>query len=269
MPESEIIRPPVAVRPLVSFLVLDYKKEQVTRDCLESIKNNAQFPREVIYLDNGSQEDYCWDFYKSGLCDILISKKQGDGGGFGQTDLIRYCRTPYFFFVQNDQKLQFILNQQVIDEFIDLLEKENYQCVDCNGDQSGGGVWTDRAHFMKTEIFNGLGPFPNGGPGRDEIPWNEEYLQKKFKELDYKIFHIRARLFSDEGKWSVRSSGDGIFEHRCDTKLLIVSKIPTYFDAVYPPLNEEEKAEILAGKWPVEGKIPIAWKPHSFKHWKD
>jgi len=253
----------------VSFLVLDFRKELETYDCLASIKKRALFPHKIIYLDNGGfDEKYPHELYKDELCDVLIRKKNGMGGGYGQTDLTRFCDTEYFFFVQNDQKLITNIHQENIDFFIKLLN-DGYHCIDLNGDQSRKNMWTDRAHFMKTSFFNSLGPFPNGGPGLDDIPWNEEYLSNKFRDNDYKIAHIQPLLFMDCGKWSVREAGDGIFRHRCDTKIMFVDKVPSYKTNVYPPLNDLEWDEIFSGNWPKEGKIPEEWEKHSFVYWKD
>src|ERR1041384_263136 len=130
-----------------SFLVLDFKKSQETFNCVESIKKPALFPYTTIYLDNGGfDEEYPNELYKKGLCDVLVRKKNGMGGGYGQTDLIRYCPTEYFFFIQNDQELILDITQENINWFIELLNN-GYSCIDLNGDQSRSGIWTDRAHF--------------------------------------------------------------------------------------------------------------------------
>jgi hypothetical protein len=148
------------------------------------------------------------------------------------------------------------------------LLNSGFHCVDLNGDQSGRGIWTDRAHLIETAFFNSLGPFPNGGPGNDAQKWNEQYLQQVFAEKNYRIAHVTPAVFSDRGKWSIREAGDGIFRHRCDEKGLHVVKQPTHRTEVYPPLNENEWQDMLAGKW-VNGTIPEAWKEHSFVCWKD
>ncbi len=250
----------------VSFLVLDFKKHLETLRCLNSIKLRALFPHKVIYLDNGSNDEYPNQLYNKGFCDVLIRKQNGMGGGYGQTDLIRFCDTEYFIFVQNDQQLAVDITEHTIKYLTEALDM-GYHCVDLNGDQSRRGVWTDRAHLMKTKIFNDLGPFPNGGPGLDNVKWNEQYLQEQFKEKNYKIFHAEI-YFTDEGKWSVRQAGDGLYEHRCDTKILNILKQPTYKTEVYPPFTDQEWETVLKGQW-VNGNIPEVWKQHSFKYWPD
>lgn len=175
--------------------------------------------------------------------------------------------------IQNDQELLYDIDERAFQTLIGLLEpggltNEPYHCVDLNGDQSNCGAWTDRAHLIKTDFFNGLGPFPNGGPGDDARPWNEAYLQRVFAERGYKIAHMKPALFADCGKWSVREAGGGIFKHRCDTKQMFVVRPPTYRSEIYPPFNDQEWSRALAGCW-VDGAIPEAWKAHSFTHWRD
>lgn len=253
----------------VSFLVLDFKKHLETLKCLTSIKTRALFPHKIIYLDNGGYgEEYPNQLYNKGFCDVIIRKQKGMGGGFGQTDLIRFCDTEYFIFVQNDQELIQDITEHTIKYFVDALNM-GYHCIDLNGDQSRRGFWTDRAHMMKTSVFNNLGPFPNGGPGLDSVPWNEEFLSNKFKELNYKIAHIQPLFFRDLGKWSIREAGDGLYNHRTDTKIMFIEKTPTYKTDVFPPFDPEDWALALSGNWPKEGKVPNLWKDNVFKCWPD
>lgn len=254
-------------KPLVSFLVLDFRKPKETKTCLESIKRYVQFPHKVIYLDNGSREGYPFDFHWDKLTDITILKQNGDGGGHGQTDLFRYSDTELSCFVQSDQYLYQPMTDKFLDSCIHILNN-GFHCIDLNGDQSGKGIWTDRAHMIKTKFFNDLGPFPNGGPGLDGVPWNEEYLQNKFKDNNYQIFHA-PQMFIDNGLISVRQSEHGgIFSHETDTKKLTVIKTPTKSNDIYPKLTPEEWDLVLAGKW-KNGTIPELSKPHSFviKQW--
>jgi hypothetical protein len=256
------------IKTKISYLILDFNKPQEGLNLLLSIQKFAKHDKEIVYLCNGGESDYAVDFYKKGLVDTLIIKKDGDGGGFGQSDLWRYCKTDYAFFIQVDHVLLREINQSIIDVFINLLDKENYKCIDLNGDQSNRDAWTDRAHFMRTSFFNSLSPFPNGGPGMDSIPWNEEYLGNIFKNNDYQIAHMDL-FFGDCGKWSIREAGDGLYKHRCDTKVLYVLKKPTYKTGVYPPFNDKEWNLCLNGDWPENGCIPESWKPHSFRVWSN
>ncbi len=258
------MNPHVVFGPELSVLVLDYKKPEETRACLESIREHVKVPHKVIYLDNGGANDYAWMYYaEDRLCDVLISKREGRGGGYGQTDLFRFCDTKYALFVQNDQLLMRDIDDQTF-SWLKTLINNGAHCIDLNGDQSRKGIWTDRAHMVETVFFNLLGPFPNGGPGNDAADWNEAHLQRIFRERDYKIAHVNPPFFADNGKWSVREAGDGLYKHRCDTKELWILKRPTQRTEVYPPFNDEEWARVFAGQW-VDGDIPATWKSHSFR----
>lgn len=258
---------------VISYLILDFNKPQESKNLLLSIHKHAKHKKQITYLCNGGASDYAYEYYKNGLIDNLIIKKNGDGGGFGQTDLWRYCKTKYAFFVQVDQVLINEINEDVISYFIELLNN-GFHCIDVNGDQSNRDRWTDRAHFMEVDFFNKIGDFPNGGPGLDAIPWNEEFLSIKFQENNYKIAHIEPLLFADCGKWSERQAGDGLFKHRCDTKQMWVIKTPSSKTEVYPPLSDSEWLDVLSNKWPVWGvdkigRIPEKWSQHSFRVWPD
>lgn len=255
---------------IVSFLVLDYKKEEETRLCLESIRHHAKIPHKIIYLDNGSNDGYVWKFFQEGLCDIIISKKRGYGGGVGQTDLFRFCDTKYAYFVQSDQILLYDITEDIQTKFIGYLEDGNAKCVDLNGDQSNRGVWTDRAHFINVDFFNSLVPFPNGGPGElHHLRWNENYLQEVFEKNNYLIMHGKPALFADNGIWTVRELPDGsIVKMKTDTKEVhwIVPPKERY---VFPELTDAELAQSIAGLW-INGTVPEIYlkRGDSFKHWK-
>lgn len=251
-----------------SFLVLDYKKEKETRECLESIKKHALFPHKIVLLDNGGGGDYCWNLYKEGLCDILISKRDGDGGGVGQVDLFRYCDTPYAYFVQNDQKLIRDITEDTNNKFIELL-KNGYKCVDLNGDQSHRGVWTDRAHFIDVNFFNSLSPYPLGGPGPlHHLRWNENYLQEVFSCNSHQIAHIGPLFFEDCGKLSIRKNPDGsVWEIRPDTKGVKLVSGPVREKYLFPEFTEKEWQFVLESQNWSEWKIPENLIKHSFHVW--
>jgi len=253
---------------LSSFLVLDYCKFEETWECLNSIKKNALFPHKTILLDNGGNSEYSWAFYKAGLCDTLITHKNGQGGGFGQTDLFRWCDTPYAYFIQNDQELIQQITEETNNRFIELL-KNGYKSVDLNGDQSMRGAWTDRAHFIETAFFNSLTPFPNGGPGPfHHLRWNENYLQEVFEKNNYKIAHVTPLFFKDCGKLSIRINPDGSkWEIRPDTKEVRLVNGPVKEKYVFPEFTDEEWSEVVKNQsWP-EWKIPSNLIKHSFHVW--
>lgn len=253
---------------LLSFLVLDFLKEEESRICLESLKRHVKIPCKIIYLDNGGRQKYSWSFIENDLCDVLISKKNGNGGGFGQTDLFRYCDTEFAIFLQNDQELIQDITEETNNKFIELLNN-GYKCIDLNGDQSRRGAWTDRAHFIDVKFFNSLAPFPNGGPGPfHHLRWNENYLQEIFQKNNYQIAHVGPLYFKDCGKNSIRANPDGsLWEIKPDTKGVKLSNGPVKEKYVFPEFTDEEWNEVLTSQnWP-DWKIPQNLIKHSFHVW--
>lgn len=253
--------------PTLTVAVLTFRKPTETRLCLQSLHVHLKVPATIVLLDNGGGLDYPVDLYREGLCDVLIVKREGQGGGVGQTDLFRWADTPYTLFVQSDQVMRHDLTPHLLDEAAQLLDT-GYQCIDFNGDQSNRGVWTDRAHLIKTDLFNSFAPFPNGGPGpRHADRWNENYLQQIFEDRQYRIAHIKPTLFADIGKWTVRENGGGLVRMRTDTKQVWWDAIPVRRD-VFPDHTDLEWETVLAGDWP-QGQTPDRYVEHAFKCWPD
>lgn len=255
-----------------TILVLDYNKPVESELLLNSIKAGCQFDYELIYLSNGGEQEYVFDFYKRGLIDKLIINKKNTGCGNGTVELFKHCSTKYAFYIQNDQILNCYITKKHIEGFINILENRyyNYRCVDLAGKQAGENNFSERAHFIDVDFYKNI---PKGienkygGPG----PFNynkyvEQYVQEFFKQNKCHVFHT-IPMFIDNGQTSIREIGDGKYIHTCDTKVLKVLKQPTYKTDVYPPLNDSEWECLLAGNWPPEGKIPEQWKAHSFKVW--
>jgi hypothetical protein len=252
----------------LSALVLDYRKEYETRLCLESLRQHLKVPCKIVYLDNGSNDSYPWSFYQEGLCDVLISKKVGMGGGHGQTDLFRWCDTQYALFIQSDQVLTRDITPDILKQMTDCLES-GARCVDLNGDQSQAGRWTDRAHLIDAKWFNSLAPFPNGGPGPlHELRWNENYLQEVFDKLGNPIVHVRPLFFADRGMTTVRETPcGGIVRMRTDTKAVEWLALPKK-PYIFPEHTEAEWQTVMSGNWRA-GTIPEIYlqRGDSFNHW--
>lgn len=255
---------------MVSFLVLDYKKPEETKKCLLSIKKYVQVPHEIIYLDNGSNDDYVWDFKKDGLADILISRSKNDGCGNSMERLYKNASFQYCFMLQSDQELITPITQPLVDNFISLLNS-SFGFIDLAGGQAGHGKYSDRFGFFNRDFYLSIYKGEEGklgGPGPFNYnKYTEQYIQEYFTSNFIKVYHFPS-FVRDNGKWSIREIGDGIYKHRTDTKELTVLKTPTYKTAVYPPLNDEEWNLVLTNQW-KNGTIPEEWKNHSFLYWKD
>lgn len=61
----------------VSFLILDFNKENESTQLVESIRKHVKFDKyEVIFLSNGGRQDYAVNLYQEGLIDKLILYKK-------------------------------------------------------------------------------------------------------------------------------------------------------------------------------------------------
>lgn len=256
----------------VSILVLDYEKPFESKLLLDSIKTGCQFDYELIYLSNGGEQNYVFDYYKQGVIDKLILNKKNNGCGNATVQLFDSCETDFAFYIQVDQILNSYITQKHIEEFIKILNNRyyNYRCIDLAGAQAGKNKYSERANFIDVNFYKSLpkgekGKYGGPGPYNDK-KYVEQYVQEYFEQNKCQIYHTLP-LFIDNGKTSIREIGDGKYIHTCDTKILKVLKTPTYKTEIYPPLNDSEWERLLAGNWPPEGKIPEQWIKHSFKVW--
>lgn len=257
----------------ISYLVLDYAKPFESRVCLESLREHSKFDHKVYFLCNGGlDQDYAYQYYKDGLIDVLIINKKNIGCGNSTVFLYDACDTDYAIYVQNDQQLKFDLTDGHIQYFINLLNYNNYACIDLAGAQGGKNRYSERASLMNVDFYKNIPKGEKrkyGGPGPfNYMRYVESYVQEYFEKNKLNIAHIDPAPFADLGKWSIREIGDGIYKHRCDTKQIYILQKPTYKTEVYPPFNDDEWEKVLNGEW-KDGDIPEEWKKHSFVFWKD
>jgi len=255
----------------VSILVLDYQRPEESRLCLQSIKNNCPIEHETIYTCNGGEnQDYAFQFYKEGLIDKLLINKQNNGGGFGTVQLVNDSFNKYILWIECDCEIGYKLDEDLLNKFIQALEN-GYSCIDLTGGICGQGNYSGRAFFMKRELYNSIPKDENGlygGPGPfNNVKYLEAFINEYFKKNNLKVAHIP--FVKDNGKWSIREIGDGIYKHRCDTKNLFIVKQPTFKTPEYPPFDDSDWELALSGNWPVEGKVPNIWKNNVFRVWPD
>ena len=254
----------------VSILVLDYSRPQETKLCLESIKNNCLINHEVIYCCNGGEnQSYANQFYKDGLVDKLLVNKNNNGGGFGTVQLINNSFNKYILWIECDCEIAYKLDGELLNKFIHALNN-GYSCIDLTGGICGRNNHSGRCFFMEREFYNSIKKDVNGlygGPGPyNHVKYLEAFINEYFKANNLNVAHIN--FIKDNGKWSVREIGDGIYRHRTDTKILEIIKKPTYKTEEYPPFSDTEWQIALKGEW-INGTIPEKWKIHSFKYWGD
>ncbi len=261
----------------VSVLVLDFLKPNETRLCLESIKKHCLFDKEVVYLNNGGDiQDYAWDFYKEGLVDRLIVNSENLGCGWGMEILHQNSNTEYSIMMQNDQFFHQDLSQENIFGLIQAFESHpDVGGISLAGYPAGENTYSDRCHLISSKFYLSIDKEMGGCGPLNHIKYSEQSVQEFFKKNNYKFLRTTRPFVTDNGVFSIREMQDGaLYRHRCDLKTLWVEKFPIKKTEIYPPLNDQEWEDMLNKNWPVwgkdkEGRIPEAWREHSFRVWPD
>ena len=211
--------------PLVSILVLDFKKPEETKLCLESLQKNIKFKTKIIYLHNGGDDNYGYQYFKDGLIDQFIQTRQNNGLGIGTRDLFAACFSPYAIYCQNDQFLAYDFSEKYLNELIHGLEYIKLGSISLAGAPCGRNIYSERAHIIKTDFYkklesDGLLGFHGAGPYHDG-DWREAQIQKYYKD-NYLIHHTDSYpIFIDNGREAVRQNPDGsLWVHYPDTKQL-------------------------------------------------
>jgi hypothetical protein len=257
----------------VTILILDYNKKEESLQCLESVQEHCKFNKEVIFYSNGGEQDYVVDFYKRGLIDKCLLSSKNFGLGVGTTDLLQLCRTEYFIYLQQDQFFWKDITEEDIEIWKNTLEDTRVGAISLAGFPCGANIYSDRCHFAKTDFFRGMdnwgegmpdcgcGPFWNGAE-----TYNENFIQRYFKEFDYVTLAVNPPPIVDNGKTSIRENPDGsIWSHRPSTKELKLIKGPVKEKFGHPNLTDDEWNLVLETQsWP-EGKIPERELSYSFK----
>lgn len=261
----------------ISYLVLDYNRPVESTLCLQSLRENTKFQCPIIYLSNGGDQDYVWQFYKDGLIDKLILNKENEGLGFGTQDLFKICKSEYTIYCQNDQYLGREYTEEELDKQIETLKSKNrvdgskiVMSISLAGDQCQG-KYGERAHLINTDFYNFyLSPCLKGGGAGPyhHLEWAEATIQRIYKENDYVHYIWPEQLFGDNGAWAYRKNPDGSeWRHRTDLKELYLIKGPVKEKYVYPKLTDDEWASVLETQsWP-DGQIPEQEKKDSFRVW--
>lgn len=268
--------------PLLTIVVLDFRKEIDTRACLESIRNHIKVPYRLHYLHNGPA-DHPRRFYDLGLVDMLVQTRINEGLGLGTRALMASVFSPYTLMWQNDQIAGRDLEQEELDGLIAVLNRpiegipNGYSyvgSVSLAGPVGGENVYSERVHIVKTGFYRymeTLGVLPVGGAGPwHHLIWREEAIQRHYRHN--RIVHVTdwPPLVIDNGKRATRQNSDGsIWEHEPDTKRLWLLEGPVIKRYVYPKFSDREWTLVLQTQnWPA-GQIPELEIKDSFvvPHW--
>ncbi len=262
--------------PLVSFLVLDFRKPLETRLLLESLKRHVKFDHRVIYLHNGPDPDgHAHRFYGMGLVDQFIQTSRNNGLGIGTRDLFAACFSEYACYTQNDHVLGRDFTQDelssIIAEFGVLHGPYGRPTMSISlaGDTCSG-LYSERAHLIKTSFYREMEHevgLPSGGAGPfHDHPWREGAIQALYEQAEYLHWIYPRPLFIDNGQTAERQNPDGSrWRHFPDTKQCWLLEGPVKERFVYPKFTDQEwEAVISTQSWPA-GQIPDNEVKDSFR----
>jgi hypothetical protein len=261
--------------PELTITCLDYAKPIESRILLESIKRHVKFPVKVVFVDNGSNEDYSYQFLKEGLVDQLIVNKESLGLGLGTRDAVNAVFGPYYLMAQNDQLFGRDFTYQEFEHIKNLLESEHIMSVSLAGANCGPQVYSERGYIMKTQLYKFMEhriPLGYAGAGKfhDAGDWREAQIQNFYKNNN--LIHLTdyPQMVIDNGVFAVRDMGDGgVWCHRTDLKKLWQITSVKKLNSTYPKFSEEERKFVsVYGQWP-DGRIPEQEKAHSFDCWSN
>lgn len=269
--------------PELSILVLDFKKPEESRLCLESIKRHVKIPHKVIYLHNGASETYPYEFLKEGLVDHFIQTKDNTGLGIGTRDLFAACFSKYALYFQNDQILGADITEEIFRAIKTLfgkfltdsegkLTELSVKSISVAGPVCGPWIYSERAHFIETDFYkkmesDGVLSFGGAGPYHS-TKWREACIQEYYKGNKFvHATHIQPFVI-DNGRRALRQNPDGsVWQHFPDSKGLKLVSGPVKEKHVYPYFTDAEWEEVLKTQtWP-DGKIPEREKDQSFHVW--
>lgn len=265
----------------LTVALLDYNRPKEAERCLHSILHHIcteQTP-DILYLSNGGSQDHARRWYDEGWINTLILNRQNWGCGVATKQLFQAALTDWVLYVQVDQ---YAVRPYTLSDFQSnikalTLHSDEILYLDLAGNQ-GHGRFSERAFLMRRRDYLDIPGLDNviGGPGPyAQSKWTERHVQDYMEERGLGFISLNPLLFADNGKWSEREYGPeyggAVTRHSTDEKRLFIIKPFSKRADGFPNLNlnDEEWEQVLAGKWPVEGKVPEADKPHSFIVWPE
>lgn len=265
--------------PQLTVAVLDFRKPNETRLCLESVKQRIKVPHRVVYYHNGPAE-HAYQFYTEGLVDLFLQSRINNGLGVGTRDLLAAVSTPYFIYLQNDQVIARDLTQPELDALIGTLgsflddQRTQILSISLAGPVGGSGVYSERCHIMETAFYREMEQchrLPVGGAGPwSHLQWREEAIQRYYNRQEFTHLTSWRPLVYDRGIWTVRDNPcGGRVRMRTDTKA-VWWEVPPKEPYVFPEHSPAEWEIAIAGEWPA-GRIPAIYQTRgeSFNCWGD
>lgn len=258
----------------LTVCILDYNRPAEAERCVRSVRQHILVDKlNVLFVSNGGDQTRAYQLYDDGVIDTLVLNKTNVGCGIGMKQAAQAAMTEWIMLVQCDQYAIRTYIQKEFEYHIEQLSSHpEWLYLDLAGNQ-GHGRLSERACLLNRRKYLDLPGLDDviGGPGPyAQSKWTEKHIQDSGLS-----FASDQLLFADNGAWSEREYGpeygNAKTKHRTDTKkLYILFPFSRRADG-FPNLNltDQEWDTVLAGQWPVEGKIPELDLPHSFRAWPD
>lgn len=104
--KSKIYSDSINQEILVSIIILNWNKKDLTRNCLNSILKNTEYPYyEIIVVDNGSNDGSPQMIKNEYPMVKLIENKRNLGFSKGNNIGIKYSKGDYIFLLNNDTEV--------------------------------------------------------------------------------------------------------------------------------------------------------------------
>lgn len=85
----------------ISIVLTCWKREWMTRVCIEALQRNTKTPYRLIVIDNGSDKDFQAS-YLTGNSDVYIKLDQNYGLEYAKNLGMSFVTSPYFVSIDND-----------------------------------------------------------------------------------------------------------------------------------------------------------------------
>lgn len=254
---------------MITFGILGYDRPIESELCIKSIRKNAKFDHEIVYISNGGNQDYAINLYKNGLIDKLILRKSNSGCGLGTREVYNdfNLNSDYLIYIQCDQFLCREFSKDELYHYLALLQDGKYMYIDLAGNQAHGR-YSERAQLMSKKLYNSI-PNSIGGPGPfANRLWTEESIENYRKNNGLSFLTVNPVLFADNGKISRREypCGGVLVQHTDEKSVFIEKPIKVRIDFPNVHLTDEEWDKILNNTW-VNGTIPEKHRNDSFVAW--
>ena len=112
-----------SIRPLVSIVMLTYNALDYTRECVESIRNNTDYPYEIVFVDNGSTDgtvDYLETLQLNNPHYRVIANENNLGFAAGNNQGAKAARGTYVMLLNNDV----LVSRGWLEDLVTALERD-------------------------------------------------------------------------------------------------------------------------------------------------